>query len=96
MNTANMFSNEYSKYVLESNFLEVNRLFVLVYLNRNNDVKRFITRRYYLQKHIIKDYKIIIIGIIFFDQTIDSDIIRCEEIRKLTAGQGRGYVSGGY
>ena len=31
-------ANEY-RYVLESNFLEVNRLFVLVYLNRNNDVK---------------------------------------------------------
>ena len=88
-------ANEY-RYVLESNFLGVNRLFVLVYLNRNNDVKWFITRRYYLQKDIIKDYNIIIIGIIFFDQTIDSDIKRYEEIRKLTTGQGRGYVTGGY
>ena len=32
--------NEY-RYLPESNFVGANRLFVLVYLNRNNDVKRF-------------------------------------------------------
>ena len=41
--------NEY-RYFLESNFVGVNRLFVLIYLNRDNDVKRFKAQRYYLQK----------------------------------------------
>ena len=30
----------------------------------------------------------------FYDQAIDSDIKRYEEIRKLTAGQGEDYTSG--
>ena len=32
------------RYFLESNFVGVNRLFALIYLNRNNDVKRFNAR----------------------------------------------------
>ena len=31
-----------------SNFAGANRLFVLVYSNRNDDVKRFKAKRYYL------------------------------------------------
>ena len=42
-------ANEY-RYFLESNFVGVNRLFVLIYLNRNNDVKRFNDRIIY-QRH---------------------------------------------
>ena len=33
-----IMTNEY-RYFIELNFVEVNRLFVLVYLNRDNDVK---------------------------------------------------------
>ena len=42
-------TNEY-RYFLESNFVGVNRLFVLLYLNRDNDVKQFKNGRYYLPK----------------------------------------------
>ena len=59
-------ANEY-RYFLESNFVGANRLFVLIYLNRNNDIKRFNTQRYYLLKGIIN-------GKSFYDQVIDSDI----------------------
>ena len=45
-------TNEH-KYFVESNFVGVNRFFVLVYLNRNIDVKRFKTRRYYLLKGLL-------------------------------------------
>ena len=38
----------------ESNFVGVNRLYVLIYLNRNRDIKRFNAHRYYLPKGIIK------------------------------------------
>ena len=46
-------TNKY-RYFLESNFVRVNRLFVLIYLNRNNDVKQCNARKYYLSKGIIK------------------------------------------
>ena len=38
----------------ESNFVGVNRLYVLIHLNRNRDIKRFNAHRYYLPKGIIK------------------------------------------
>ena len=46
-------TNKY-RYFLESNFVGVNRLFALIYLNRNNDVKRFNAQKYYLPKGVIK------------------------------------------
>ena len=42
-------TNEY-RYFLESNFVKVNRLFVLVYSNQDDNAERFKTRRYYLPK----------------------------------------------
>ena len=41
--------NEY-RYFLKSNFAGVNRLFVLVYLNTDKDVKTLKTQKYYLLK----------------------------------------------
>ena len=78
---------------MESNFVGVNRLFVLVYLNRDNDVKRFKTRRYYLTKARIKNYNVIINGKNFYDQPIDSDIKRYKEIRKLTTVKVEDYTT---
>ena len=78
---------------MESNFVGVNRLFVLVYLNRDNDVKRFKTRRYYLTKGRIKNYNVIINGKNFYDQPIDSDIKRYKEIRQLTTVKVEDYTT---
>ena len=47
-NTTNEF-----RYVLKSNFVGVNRLFVLVYLNRNINVKRFNSRIYCLPEGLL-------------------------------------------
>ena len=60
---------------------------MLVYLNRDNDVKRFKTQRYFLPKGIIKNCNVIINGKNFYDQQIDSDVKRYEKIRKLTIVQ---------
>ena len=84
-------TNEYS-YFLESDSV-VNRLFVLVYSNQDGDAKRFKTERYYLPKGFIKNYNKIINGRNFYDQPIDSDIKRYEEIRKLITGQGEDYTT---
>ena len=54
-NTTNEF-----RYFLESNFVGVNKLFVLVYKNEGNNAKRFNARKYYLPKSIIKNYNVII------------------------------------
>ena len=75
-------------YFLESSFVGVNRLFVLVYTNEANDAKRFNAGKYYLPKSIIKNHNVIIDGKNFYDLTIDSNIKGFEEIRKLTPGQG--------
>ena len=66
-------TNKY-RYFLESNFAVVDRLFVLVYLNEDIDLKRYKAKRHYLPKGIIKNYNIIINGKNFYEQSIDSDI----------------------
>ena len=68
-NTTNEF-----RFFLESNFVGVNRLFVLVYANQDAASKRFKARSYYLSKGIIKNYNVIINGKNFYDQSFDSDI----------------------
>ena len=73
--------NEF-KYFVKSNFVGVYRLFVLVYWNKEDYAKRFITRIYYLPKGIIKNYNVIN-GENFYEHATDSDIKWYEEIRKL-------------
>ena len=87
-NTTNEF-----RYFLESNFVEVNRLFLLVYANEDDASKRFKAKRYYLPKSIIKDFNVIINGKNIYVQAIDSDIKRYEKIKKLTRGQGDDYAT---
>ena len=86
-------TNEY-KYFLESNFFGGNRLFILVYSNQNNNSKKFKTKRYDLPKEIIDHYNVIINEKKLYNQPIDSDIRRYEEIRKLTTEQGEDYTTG--
>ena len=86
-------TNEY-RYFLESNFVGVYRLFVLVYSNQDDNAKRIKTRRYYLLKGISDNYNVIINRENFYDQPIDSDIKRYKEIRKLTTQQGGYYTTG--
>ena len=54
-------TNEY-RYFLESNFIGVNRLFVLVYSNEDADSRRFKAKRCFLPKGIIKNYNVVING----------------------------------
>ena len=88
-NTANKF-----RCFLESNFVGVISLFVLVYSNKVRNAKKFNAWKYYLPKGIIDNYHIIINRKNFYDQPIDSGIKRYKEIRKLTAGKGEDYTTG--
>ena len=78
-------TNKY-RYILKSNFVGVNILFALVYTNQDDDVKRF-----KVPKVIINNYYVIINGKSVYDQPINSDIKRFEEIRKITTEQGKDY-----
>ena len=82
------------RYFLESNFVGVNRLLVLLYTIETNNAKIFNAQKYYLPKCIIKNYNVVINGKNSYDQPIDSDIKRYEEIRKFTTGQGEDYTTG--
>ena len=65
---------------LESNFVEVKMLFVLVYSNQDANARRFRTWKYCLPKGSIKSYNVIIDGTKFYDQPSDSNITQYEEI----------------
>ena len=88
-NTTNEF-----RYFLESNFVGVNRLFVLIYTNQDAASRKFKVKKYHIPKGIIDNYNVIINRKNFYDQAIDSDIKRYEEIRKFTTGQGEDYTTG--
>ena len=71
----------------------------MVYLNWNDEVKRYKARRYYLPNGTIKNYNLIINGKKSYDQPIDSEKKnkkkkRYEEIRKLAKGQDEHYTTG--
>ena len=65
---------------LQSNSIGVHKFFVLVYSNDNDDVKRYKSWRYYLQKGVMTNYNVTING---KNQPIGSDLKQCKEIRKL-------------
>ena len=65
--------NKY-RYFLESDFVGVNRLFVLIYSNTDDKSKSYKSQRYYLPKGIIRNCNVIIDGKKYFDQPIDCDI----------------------
>ena len=67
---------------------------MLVCSNQDPDSNRFKTRRYYFPKGIIKNYNVIIDEKNFYDQGVDSDVKRYEEIRKLITDQGEDYTDG--
>ena len=71
-----------------------NRLFVLVYSNRKNEVKRFKTQRYSWPNWIIVNYNVIINGKNFYDQPIEIDIKQYKEMKKLATVQGENYTTG--
>ena len=66
-------SNE-CRYFLESNFIGVDGLLVLVYSSQDENSKKFKVKRYYLPKRIIKNYNVMINEKNVYDQPIDSNL----------------------
>ena len=67
------------------------QMFVLVFDNTNNGNKkvgRDSYRKYFLPRVNITNYNVLIDGRNFYDQPINDQIKKYDEVRKITTGQG--------
>ena len=83
--------NRYLDYLIDLNFQGVNRLFVLSFENNNiwNSYKR-----YFPPTVEINNYNVMIDGQNFFDQTIQNNLRRYDNIWKIATGQADNYATG--
>ena len=75
----------------------MNRSFVLVFNNTdNNDNKaeRDSHRKYFLPRVDITNFNVLIDGRNFYDQPINDQIKKYDEIRKIATGKGDHYTPG--
>ena len=75
----------------------MNRLFVLAFDNTENGnkkVERDVHRKYFLPKVDITNYNVLINGRNFYDQPINDQIKKYDEIRKIATGKGDNYTTG--
>ena len=75
----------------------MNRLFVFAFNNTensNNKVQRDSHRKYFLSRVNITNYNVLIDGRNFYDQPINDQIKKYDEIRKIATGKGDNYATG--
>ena len=72
----------------------VNRLFVLAFNNAANRIERDSPRKYFLPRVNITDYNVLIDGRNFYDQPINDQIKKYDEIRKIATEKGDDYTTG--
>ena len=89
--------NMFRRTTLDVSFQGVSKLFAATYetdhteRNANTEESR---RRYYLPTADIKDYNVLIDGQKFYDQNVNSSIVRYNEILKMTTGRSEDYSKG--
>ena len=86
-------ANKY-RYFLESSFVGVNRLLNFSLFQSRLQFKNIYREKVLFTKSIIKNYTLIIDRKICYNQPIDSDTQRYEEIKTLTTGQGKVKTTG--
>ena len=75
----------------------MNRLFFLAFDNTNNDankVERDSHRKYFLARVNINNYNVLIDARNFYDQPINDQIKKHDEIRKIATVKGDNYTTG--
>ena len=90
-------ANNLKKFPLNASFQGVNRLFVLAFDNTNNGtnkVERDSHRKYFLPRVDITNYNVLIDGRNFYDQPINDQIKKYDEIRKIATGKAHDYTTG--
>ena len=82
--------------LLDSRYQGVKRFFALGYNNKEGDNKVSIDscKKYFLQRVKIGNYNIKIDGKKIYNQPINDSIKQCDEIRKISTGQGDDYTTG--
>ena len=90
-------ANNLKRFLLDASFQEVSRLFVLAFDNTDNGdnkVERDSHRKYFLPRVDITNYNVLIDGKNFYDQPINDQIKKYDEIRKIATGKGYDYTNG--
>ena len=89
--------NMFRRPTLDVSFQDVSKLFAVAYetdgieRNANTEESR---RSCYLPRAEIKDYNVLIDGRNFYDQNVNSSIVRYDEILKMTTGKSEDYSTG--
>ena len=89
--TRNLDNNNLTKFPLDASFQGVRRLFVLDFDNTDNGdkkVERNSHTNYFLPRVNITNYNLLIDGRNFYDQSVNDQIKKFDEIRKTAAGRG--------
>ena len=87
------------KYInLDPSFQNVNRLFVMAY-NRlaaanDNQFNKDGQQKHFLPRNDLNKFNVIIDGRSFYDNTIESDIEKYRELKKVMIGKGEDYTTG--
>ena len=89
--------NIFRRTTLDVSFQGVSKLFAAAY--ETDDIKRNANteesrRRYYLHRAEIKDCNVLIDGRNFYDQSVNSSIVRYNELLKMTTGRSEDYSKG--
>ena len=84
--------------LLNASFQGVRRLFVLSYVvargAANDEAEIKDNKKYFLLRGEIKNYNVLIDGRNFYHQPINDLIKQCDEVRKVSTGQGDDYATG--
>ena len=91
-----------ARFPLDASFHGVNRLFVLAFNNttlaNGNDgpdrVRKDSHRKYFLPRVNVTNYNVLIDGRNFYDQPINDQIKKYDEIRKIATASGENYTTG--
>ena len=95
--TKNLDANNVTRFPLDASFQGVNRLFVLAFDNTEDDdkkVERDSHRKYFLPRVDIANYNVLIDSRNFYDQLINDQIKKYDEIRKVATGKEDNYTTG--
>ena len=89
--------NMFRRITLDISFQGVSKLFAAAY--ETDDIQRNASteesrRRYYLSRAEIKDYNVLIDGRNFYDQNVNSSIVRYNEVLKMTTRRSEDYSTG--
>ena len=89
-------NNNITRFLLDSSFQGVNRLFVFLLTILVMVLIEFkdIIKKYFLQRVNITKYNVSIYGRNFYDQRMDDQIKNYDEIRKISVGRGNDYTTG--